>query len=408
MSARVLLDGPDPRGGMESLAGHVARLGPLPDAAGLIGTLERSELRGRGGAAFPVGAKWRTVAANGHGRAAVLVNGAEGEPLSHKDRLLMQARPHLVLDGAALAASAVGARDVVLYVGAGHGRALESMARALAERPRAERRRTRIVSAPVRYVSGEETAAVRFVQEGVALPTAVPPRPFVRGIDGRATLVQNVESLAHAALIARRGDAWFRELGRGSASGTALVTMGGAVRGPGVAEVAQGTTIGEAVDTAGGLNARAGAVLLGGYFGGWVAAEAAWGLPLDAPWLRSRGLSLGCGVVAVLPAERCGVVETARILTYLAGESARQCGPCLFGLRAVAEVTSRIAEGTSAPQDLERIRRWSGELSGRGACNHPDGAAGFLLSALEVFGEEFALHHERRRCAVAELDAVAA
>jgi NADH:ubiquinone oxidoreductase subunit F (NADH-binding) len=403
MSGLALLDGPDPRSGMEGAAAHLARLGPLPaPGPALIDILERSDLRGRGGAAFPVGAKWRTVAANGRGRAAVLVNGAEGEPLSHKDRTLMAARPHLVLDGAALAAAAVGAREVVLYVGADHGRAALALGRALAERPEAERRRTRVVSAPVRYVSGEETAAVRFVEEGVALPAAVPPRPFERGIGGRPTLVQNVESLAHAALIARFGDAWFRSAGRRGAPGTALLTVSGAVRSPAVVELPQGATIAEAVESAGGLSSRASAVLLGGYFGGWVGADEAWNLPLDAPSLRTLGRSLGCGVVAVLPEHRCGVVETARILAYLADQSARQCGPCVFGLRAISDAVQRVAARTAEPDDLERVRRWAGELRGRGACKHPDGAAGLTFSALQAFGEEFELHLRFRRCTVAE------
>ena len=145
--------------------------------------------------------------------------------------------------------------------------------------------------------------------------------------------------------------------------------------------------------------AELGTLLLGGYFGGWVAAGEAWGLPLDAAALRAGGHSIGCGVVAVLPEQRCGVVETARIMSHLSAESARQCGPCVFGLRAIAAAVDRIATGTAEPDDLERIRRWSGEIRGRGACRHPDGAAGFLLSALRVFGDDVAHHHRPGVCA---------
>lgn len=399
MIRSALLDGPDPRAGREAVSDHVARLGPLPAAGpGLIAALDRSDLRGRGGAGFPAARKWQAVAANGRGHAVVLANGAEGEPLSLKDRVLMEARPHLVLDGAALAAAAVGAEEVILYVGTEHRRAVDAMTRALAERSPAERAATRVVTAPVRYVSGEETAAVHFVDEGVALPTSLPPRPYERGVGGRATLVQNVETLAHAALIARFGDGWFRSLGEVGASGTALLTLGGAVNRPGVVEVAQGTTIGETVTAAGGLASPASAVLLGGYFGGWVDAREAWTLPLDGPMLQGQHRTLGSGIVAVLPDRRCGVAETARILAYLADQSARQCGPCVFGLRAMADATSRIAGSAGDRGDLERLRRWSGEIAGRGACRHPDGAAGFLSSALGVFAEEFARHADRRPC----------
>lgn len=402
-----LLSGPSPRAGMEHHGDHLARLGPIPRAGvSLIETLDRSRLHGRGGAAFPVGSKWRSVA-SGRGPATVLVNGAEGEPLSRKDRVLMETRPHLVLDGAFLAASTVGADDVVLYLGAQHTAAVEAMRRAVAERLPQERLRTRVATAPVRYVTGEESAAVHFVNDGVALPLSIPPRPYERGVEGRPTLVQNVESLAHVAMIARFGDDWFRSLGEGRSSGTALITVTGAVPHSGVIEVAQGSRVGDAVAASGGLSARATAVLLGGYFGGWVAADRAWGLELDAASLRGLGHALGCGVVAVLPASRCGVVETARIAAYLAGQSARQCGPCVFGLRAIAEALTRIASLAAEPDDLERVGRWTGELPGRGACHHPDGAAGLVGSALRTFAAEFALHQRRRRCILGQGEAAA-
>ena len=273
------------------------------------------------------------------------------------------------------------------------------MRRALQERPAAERRRTRFVVAPSRYVAGEESAAVHCVNDGVALPTSTPPRPFERGVAGNPTLVQNVETLAHVAMIARFGGDWFHSIGAG-APGTVLLTVSGAVGAAGVVEVAHGATVAEAVESAGGLTDTPQAVLLGGYFGGWMDARGAWGLPLDAAALRASGATLGCGVVSVLGAGSCGVLETARIISYLADESARQCGPCVFGLRAIAEAVQRVAAGIAQPDDLSRVRRWATQLGGRGACHHPDGAAAMLLSALEVFAEEFARHEQRHGCSV--------
>ena len=393
----------------EGLVEHITRLGPLPPVrSDFIDVLERSSLRGRGGAAFPVATKWRTVA-NWRGQApVVLVNGAEGEPLSHKDRRLMETRPHLILDGAAIAARAVGAARIVYYIGAKHRSALSAFKRALAERSADEQRRSLLVTAPMHYVAGEESAAVHFINDGVALPTATPPRPFERGIGGRPTLVQNVETLAHVAMIARHGDGWFRSLGEGSSAGTALVTVSGAVPASSVIEVAQGTTIADVVSSAGGLVSDARAVLLGGYFGAWIDAEEAWGVRLDPASLKPQGLSLGCGVVSVLPDDSCGVTTTARVMSYLAQESARQCGPCTFGLRAIAESTTRIAALDGHSGDLQRVQRWAGLLPGRGACRHPDGAAGLLLSALRVFADEFALHGQQRRCALGDPLRVAA
>ncbi|HXN01244.1 MAG TPA: NADH-ubiquinone oxidoreductase-F iron-sulfur binding region domain-containing protein [Candidatus Dormibacteraeota bacterium] len=381
----------------ESLAAHRQRLGPLPalPSGELIAELESSGLLGRGGAGFPVGRKWRAVAERSSGRAVVLANGAEGEPLSRKDRSLMAARPHLVIDGALLAAQAVGADDIIFYIGAEHRAADAAIRHALAERPADIRGRAQIVTAPTGYVSGEESAAVHFVNAGDARPTTTPPRPFERGVGGRPTLVQNVESLALAALIARRGRDWYTDKGR--RGGIGMITVSGAVNRAGVQEVDFGSTMGDAAAAAGGLRGDAQAVLLGGYFGGWADVDEQWGLPLDPRSMRARGLALGCGVIHFLSADSCGVEATTRIMAYLASQSARQCGPCVFGLPAIAEATQRLATRSPQKDDLDRIVRWSGQLVGRGACHHPDGAVGLIRSALQLFADDFA-QHQRRRC----------
>ena len=397
-----LLGGPPIAAGMESFAEHLARLGPAPRGnAAMISTLEASGLLGRGGAGFPVGRKWRAVAERSDARAVVLVNGAEGEPLSAKDRTLMTARPHIVLDGALLAAQSVGAEEVVLYVGSAHSGARAALSRAMAERSSTgEGLATppvRLVDAPARYVAGEETAAVHFVNEADARPTSLPPRPFERGVRGQPTLVQNVETLAHAALIARFGDGWYRRAGRGELRGTTLLTTTAAGRSV-VVEVELGTTVAEVAAGIGESRESVHAVLVGGYFGGWLPIDRAWSLGLDPHELRGAGRALGCGVVSFLANDVCGVRATARIMEYMAGQSAAQCGPCVFGLRAIADATSRIATGLGTSNDLERIGRWVGQLAGRGACRHPDGAVGFLYSAMTVFGDEFAGHARSRTC----------
>ena len=397
-----LLAGPTIGMGAESLASHDVRLGPLPAAAGLIPILEASGLLGRGGAGFPVGRKWRSVAERRTGRAVVVANGAEGEPMSSKDRTLMAARPHLVLDGGLLAAAAVGADELIVYVGSDHRAAVDALERAIGERQAAGRGRgtvpIRLVEAPVAYISGESSAVVNFINAGDARPTTSPPHPRDRGVAGRATLVQNVESFAHAALIARNGVDWYRSAGRGPTSGTALVTVSGAVATPGVREIDYGTTLAELVGEAGGATADIQAVLLGGYFGGWAAIDDLRDVPLDPVLLRDLGLSFGCGLVALLPVDICGVRATSRILDYMAGESARQCGPCIFGLGAIAETTRRMAAGAANPGDLDNLARWATQIAGRGACHHPDGAAGLLTGALAVFEAEFDLHQRDRWC----------
>ncbi|TMD11721.1 MAG: proton-conducting membrane transporter [Chloroflexi bacterium] len=374
-----LLDGPD-------------RPAPLPNVgSGFIDALERAGLAGRGGAGFPTAVKWRAVAQRSRGDAVIVVNGAEGEPQSKKDRVLMSARPHLILDGAFIAARVLRARRIVLYIGERHEAALASMLRALSQRSEPEPALVTVAAAPARYVAGAEAAAVHFINEGLATPTNLPPYPFERGVDGAPTLVQNVETLAHAALLARHGQA----------PGTVLVTLAGGVVRPGVIEVDSETTIGEALSRAGGMAESPKAVLLGGYFGSWVEPERALQLAIDHESMRRHGLGLGCGVIGVLPASRCPVCETAGIMRYLAGESSAQCGPCFFGLRALADACTRIADGRANPDDLTRLQRWTADVRGRGACRHPDGAVIFLSSALNLFASEFAQHqaHDLRRTA---------
>jgi NADH:ubiquinone oxidoreductase subunit F (NADH-binding) len=357
------------------------RLEPLPNVGpDFLNALTRSGLTGRGGAGFPVGTKWRAVASS-RGSAVVLVNGAEGEPQSKKDRLLMATRPHLILDGAFIAARVLGAKRIALYIGERHQAARAAMSRAISER-HSERVLVTMHAAPARYVAGAESAAIHFINEGVATPTTVPPYPYQKGVDGLPTLVQNVETLAQVALLARHG----------VGSGTSLITVAGGVVKPGVLEVESTSTIADAIDRAGGLSAPSRAVLLGGYFGTWVEAQRALELRLDPTALRQHELSLGCAVIGVLHSSRCPVCETAGIMRYLAAESSAQCGPCFFGLRALAVACQRISSHGANHDDLLRLQRWAIDVRGRGACRHPDGAVIFLQSALQTFEREFATH----------------
>lgn len=397
MTRDGLLAGQPAPAGFQGFGTHLERRGPLPRVQDLVATLERSDLRGRGGAGFGVGAKWRSVTSQ-PGQPVVVVNGAEGEPLSLKDRLLMETRPHLIIDGALLAATALDASEIIIYIANAHQRALQAMSRALAQRPDTRPRRWRLVVAPSRYVSGEETATVHFINDGVALPTTRPPRPFERGVNRRPTLVQNVESLAHVALIARYGDSWFKDSGVAASAGTVLLTVTrGAAPGT-VVEVPQGAPL---VDVLPGVTGPGGsaAILLGGYGGTWVSSLDAESLILDSSTLRARQLSLGCGVVFALPRDNCGIVATAKIVRFLAAESARQCGPCVFGLRAMADTLARVATNTGRIDDIDRLRRWAAQARGRGACRHPDGAAALVDSALDVFADDVARHQAQRSCA---------
>lgn len=369
-----------------SLEEHTMHYGRLPSERDLIQLLDESRLRGRGGGSFPTGQKLRAVAAQ-RGRPVVVVNAAEAEPASKKDKALLHHVPHLVLDGAAAAAAAVGATSVVVAVGGRTRQEAKGVAQAIAERR--DKVDWQLLAVPSGFVAGEETALLSALAGRGGKPTNKPPYPFESGLRGAPTLVQNVETLAHVALIARYGPVWFRSLGTEAEPGTALVTLSGAVARPGVYEVELGTRVSELVAQAGGATEPSGAFLVGGYFGGWT----------RDPDLHLTAVNgLGAGVVIVLPATACALRESARVAHYLAAESAGQCGPCVHGLKALADGLARIASGGRGKDSRAQLTRWASEVAGRGACRHPDGAARFIMSTLAVFEHEVAEHLRHGGC----------
>jgi NADH:ubiquinone oxidoreductase subunit F (NADH-binding) len=372
------------------LAEHRARHG-TPDEAvmrgdGLVEAVSAAGLRGRGGAGFPTAVKLRAVA-RARGRKALVVNATEGEPMSAKDRVLLSLAPHLVLDGVRLAAEAVAARRIVIAVTGAPPAALHD---ALLDRRDLDH--ARVVVVPDGYLAGEESALLNSLNGGPAKPTTVPPRPHERGLGRRPTLVSNAETLAQVALIARHGPEWFRALGPPDHPGSALVTLGGEVPRPGVVEIALGTPAAQVTGT------RSRALLVGGYHGTWVSGRDAARITLDDLSLSAVGASLGAGVLVALPEWACPVAEVARVVRWLDGEGAGECGPCIHGVGAIAATVEALANGVATAADLDDLRRWCGELPGRGACHHPDGVVRFVRSALTVFEAEWDDHRRHGPC----------
>ena len=343
----------------------------------LIEAVAAAGLRGRGGAGFPTAVKLRAVA-EARGRRALVVNAAEGEPMSAKDRVLLERAPQLVLDGALLAAEAVGARTVVVAVKQSARAAQAALRRALAERRDA--RNVRVESVPDGYITGEETALLRSLNGGPAKPLPAPPRPYQRGLGRRPTLLSNAETLAHVALIAQHGAPWFRRQGTPAHPGSALVTVSGAVATPGVHEIALGAPL---TDVLGAGAPPPRAVLVGGYHGSWLPGDAVASACLDDPSLARWGAALGAGVLVALPAEACAVAEVTRVVRWLGGEGAGQCGPCVHGLDAIAGALEGLQAGTGGRDVMARLERWSGQIDGRGACHHPGGVVRFLAQRAE-------------------------
>jgi NADH:ubiquinone oxidoreductase subunit F (NADH-binding) len=393
------------------LRSNLDRHGALP-AVGSSGRLLRevaaAGLTGRGGAGFPTARKL-AAAAQSRPAAVVAGNGAEGEPASRKDSVLLWISPHLVLDGLQLAAEVAGSATAVLYVQRNerlHGR----LAGAIAERAAAGAgtATVELAEAPDRFLAGEESALVSRLTGRPARPAYRPVRGLPRVAPGRAALVQNVETLAHLALIARYGAAWFRTVGTEAEPGSMLVTLHPAGGRTSVAEVPIGTGIAGllGLEPGPGHQARANApsgtgpvqaVLAGGYHGTWLPAAEAARLPLASAALGPLGAAAGAGVLAALPAGRCGLAETARVARYLALESAGQCGPCFNGLPRIAAAVEHLAGPRPDRRARADLERWAGLVTGRGACHHPDGSVRFIRSALRVFAAEAGLH-ERGRC----------
>ncbi|MHB8681832.1 MAG: NADH-ubiquinone oxidoreductase-F iron-sulfur binding region domain-containing protein [Acidimicrobiales bacterium] len=363
----------------------------------VLDEIARSGLTGRGGAGFPTARKLELLARQ-HRRPVLVVNAMEGEPASMKDRVLLEHAPHLVLDGAQVAAAVIGAQEIVVCVADDRPLTAHGVARALAERHAGgvDAVAARVELAPGRYAAGEESALVDWVAGGRGVPRFRPHKGTPLTVKRRPVLLQNAETLAHVALVARHGAEWFRSAGTAEAPGTTLVTVAGSVPQPGVVEVELGTTL-RAILARAGCTDEPAAVLLGGYGGAWLS-----GTDVDTAYapqaLAGRGAAVGAGVVGVLPVGACGIAETARIVGYLAGESAGQCGPCVFGLPAMADDLARLATGRVDGRLLERLRSRANAVEGRGACRLPDGAVRLVRSALSVFATDVRAHAKGRPC----------
>lgn len=382
-------------------AAHRAEFGDLPAVTrdGLVRWLDEAGLTGRGGAGFPTGRKIDSV---GSRHPVVIGNGAEGEPLSAKDVTLLARAPHLVLDGLELAANALAAQSVSLYVPA---HASADVQRALGERAQTAPHRCRItvVEAPDDFLAGEESAVVSRVAGGPARPRDRTVRPTKSGVRGRPTLVSNVETFAHIALIARFGPAWFRAVGDPAQPGTMLATVSATFMPTSVVEVPTGIALGDIVTHAGSTPYRLQALLVGGYHGSWVPGAALRQAQLSRNGLAAFGATPGAGVLHLLGYDECGLARTAEVAAYLADQSARQCGPCRFGLPRLSTLLAELAFGEVSDELLGEVHRMVGLIDGRGSCRHPDGTARFVRSALAVFESDIA--HHRRGCCLAAREA---
>ena len=366
----------------------------------LLEQLEASGLTGRGGAAFPTWRKAQLIRSQRSHNKFMVVNAMEGEPAAHKDQTLLSSNPHLVLDGAEFLASVIGAKNIAICVARDNPAVVHHVERAIHERARRSLRgpKLELHAPPWRYVAGEESALVHWLDDNESLPQYRPGRPHILRIGHGPVLVDNAETCANVGLIGRFGAEWFRGLGTQDSPGSTLVSLSGAVTRPTVLEVPLGATL-RSILAAGGADPDPQAVLTGGYGGAWLSAE-----HLDTPYtnqaLGPLGATVGAGILVVVPKNACGLLETQRIAKWMANESARQCGPCAFGLPAIAEDLTQLTHDTRDPQShFMRLVERCGVIEGRGACRHPDGVTRLVKSALNVFAKDIEDHMQARPCA---------
>jgi NADH:ubiquinone oxidoreductase subunit F (NADH-binding)/ferredoxin len=374
------------------LAGYHMVFGrlPRPSAERLVEMTEQVDLRGRGGAAFPVAHKLTAVldaACTRKRTPIVLVNGAEGEPGSAKDRMLLLRSPYLVLGGALVAAQALQAQDIL--VGVTDPLAARSVREAAAAEPTLKHM-VGVVELPDRFVSGESGALVNAVNGRAALPSADGGHASYKGAGNRPTLLSNAETFAQLAILAMVGPEGYSSAGTAAEPGTVLLTVGGSAARPAVVEVPTGVSLGHVLDLCGA--GPADGVLVGGYHGCWVPEEAAYSVSVSRAGLAAIGGTLGAGVVLALGRDSCPLGEVARVTAFLAKESSGQCGPCKLGLPGIARSLAALANGSGGADALDATRRGAAAVRGRGACSHPDGVFRFVLSALNVFTDDLAAH----------------
>jgi len=369
----------------------------------LVSMTAQVDLRGRGGAAFPLADKIAAVqeaAGRRRRRPMIVVNGVESDPSSAKDRVLLLRSPYLVLAGALAAARALRARLILV------GTADALVARSVSEAATADpvlARLVRVMEVPGRFVSGESGALISAMNGRQPLPPARQTHASNRGLGGRPTLLSNAETFAQLAVLAMLGPEGYATAGDPAEPGTVLLTVTGAVAWPAVVEVPSGWRLGDVLGMCGAQVAEG--VLVGGYHGSWLTGAAAYEVPASRAGVEAVGGTLGPGSVFVLGQEGCSLAELARAAAYLAKESSGRCGACLRSLLSLGRSLAALADGSGGEEALDAamrealaLRGAAGGQRGHGTCSHPEGVARFVLSALAVFGDDLAWHVFRSGC----------
>ena len=380
-----------------------------PDA--VIQEILDSGLKGRGGAGFPTGLKWKFPAANKGGKSYVVCNGDEGDPGAFMDRSVMEGDPHKLLEGMAIAAFAIGADEGYIYVRAEYPLAIQRLRKAIAD---AEKRHylgknimgtdfsfvLHIKEGAGAFVCGEESALLASIEGERGMPRPKPPFPANKGLFGRPTLINNVETLANVPLIMLKGAKWFASMGTESAKGTKTFALTGEVNNTGLIEVPMGTTLREIVfDIGGGIRngKKFKAVQIGGPSGGCLTEEHL-DLPMDYENLSKAGAMVGSGGLVVMNEDTC-IVEVARFfMNFTQNESCGKCVPCREGTKNMLKILEKIVRGEGTMEDLDKLEDLAHAVKDGSLCGLGKTAPNPVLSTLKYFRDEYIAHIKDKKC----------
>ena len=393
--------------GYEALANIIEQNNP--DA--VIDEIEKSGLRGRGGGGFPTGRKWRFTAANKGGKSYVVCNGDEGDPGAFMDRSIMEGDPHKLLEGMAIAAFAIGADEGYIYVRAEYPLAITRLRKAIKD---AEARHflgqnimgsdfsftLHIKEGAGAFVCGEETALIASIEGERGMPRPKPPFPANKGLFGRPTLINNVETLANIPVIMLKGADWFSSFGTETSKGTKTFALTGEVNNTGLIEVPMGTTLREIVfDIGGGIRGgkKFKAVQIGGPSGGCLTEEHL-DLPMDYDSLIKAGAMVGSGGLVVMAEDTC-IVEVARFfMNFTQHESCGKCVPCREGTKNMLKILEKIVAGKGEMKDLDILEELALSVKEGSLCGLGKTAPNPVLSTLKYFRDEYIAHIKDKRC----------
>jgi bidirectional [NiFe] hydrogenase diaphorase subunit len=396
------------RGGYDALQKALHEMTP----GQVIAEVSTSGLRGRGGGGFPTGLKWTTVAkAAGPDGKYVICNADEGDPGAFMDRTLLESDPHRVIEGMAIAAYAVGASEGYIYCRAEYPLAVKRLRHAIRQGEREGILGKNIFDTrfsfevDVRlgagaFVCGEETALIRSIQGGRGTPRPRPPYPALRGLHGRPTLLNNVETFAAIAPIVRNGGAWYASIGTPKSTGTKVFALAGRVKNTGIVEVPMGITLREVVyDIGGGItdDHPFKAVQTGGPSGGCIPAEFL-DMPLDYESLAEKGSIMGSGGMIIMDDTACMVDVAKFFMEFCVEESCGKCVPCRVGTTHMHNLLAKIAEGEATMDDLAALERLAGMVKATSLCGLGQTAPNPVFSTLRYFRHEYLAHIEDRQC----------